>query len=62
MNFQILGIENMESALTILSIFIFEESSLDDQTNKSKLFLEGKHIDENCIEQCKKKLRKVLEN
>ena len=48
-----LEIENMEMALTILSIFMFEESSFHNQTSKSNKFLEEKNID---IVKCKKKL------
>ena len=51
--FQMLEIENMEMALTILSIFMFEESSFHNQTSKSNKFLEEKNID---IVKCKKKL------
>ena len=51
--FQMLEIENMEMALTILSIFMFEESSFHNQTSKSKKILKEKNID---FVKCKKKL------
>ena len=37
-----LEIENMEMALTILSIFMFEASSFHNQTSKSQKFLKEK--------------------
>ena len=52
-NFQMLEIENMEMALTILSIFMFEASSFHNQTSKSQKFLKEKNID---IVKYKKKL------
>ena len=75
MKFQMLGFsaekfskfsqERMEIVLTILSIHLFEESSFYTKTtkssiSKSKKFLEQKKIDNDCIAECKKKLRETL--
>ena len=57
-----LGVEEMEIALTILAIFIFEESGLRQQTTGSKEFLKGENFDENFIEGCNDKLRKKFQN
>ena len=57
-----LGVEEMEIALTILAIFIFEESGLRQQTIGSKEFLKGENVDENFIEGCNDKLRKKFQN
>ena len=71
MKFQMLGFsaekfskfsqkERMEMALTILSIYLFEQSSFHTKTTKSKKFLKQKNIDNDCIAECKKKLRETL--
>lgn len=62
MKFKMLGVEEMEIALTILAIFIFEESALRQETIGSKQFLKGKHVDKNFIEGCNEKLRKKFQN
>ena len=62
MIFKMLGVKNTEIALTILTIFVLEESSLHKHTILSKEFLKGKNVDENFIEGCKDKLRKKFEN
>ena len=62
MKFKMLGVEEMEIALTILAIFIFEESGLRQQTIGSKEFLKGENVDENFIEGCNDKLRKKFQN
>merc|ERR1712064_229425 len=58
---KMLGVEEMEIALTILAIFIFEESGLRQQTIGSKEFLKGE-VDENFMEGCNEKLRKKFQN
>ena len=59
---KMLGVEEMEKALTILAVFIFEESGLRQQTTGSKEFLKRENIDENFIEGCTDKLRKRFQN
>merc|ERR1712226_1336 len=59
---KMLGVEKNEIALTILAIFILEESALHKQAILSKEFLKGKNVDENYIEGCKDKLRNNFQN
>ena len=62
MIFKMLGVEKTEIALTILAIFILEESALHTHTILSKEFLKGKNVHENYIEGCKDKLREKFQN
>ena len=57
-----LEVEEMGKALTILAVFIFEESGLRQLTAGSREFLKRENIDENFIEGCTDKLRKRFQN